>query len=589
MLDNAIAAGIVPVAVAILISGIDDILLDLVCLAAWIRNKWKAPTLPPSTLEEKRIAIFVPCWHEAQVIGQMLEHNVSAIRYRAYDFFIGAYPNDQPTLDAVLELEARFGRVHLAVCPHEGPTSKADCLNRIYQRMLLFEEDQERPFEVVLIHDAEDLIHPESLRVINAHIESHDMVQIPVLPLPTPFWKLTHGIYCDEFAELQLKDMRARGWTGSFIPSCGVGTGYSRKALEKLAEVASNRIFEPSCLTEDYENGIRLHQLGCRQIFIPPALGPSGFVATREYFPSTISSAIRQRTRWVTGIALQTWQRHGWRGRPAMLYWFWRDRKGLLGNPLSLATNFFFVLGLITWIYSRCTGQPWGITRHPLHSSLLACSLVPQVIHLTVRMACVQRVYGGLFALGVPLRAVWANYINGIASIRAMYRYAGARFRHEPLIWVKTEHAYPSRETLFAHKRHLSEILVGSGYVDEAILATARVNKPAGMRMGEYLVRLGAITDEELYEALSLQQSVPSGRVEVSELDANLARALPRDVMERWSVLPYRLQEGNLFLASPEIPCDELNHELRGYTKMSIRFRLVTPRNFQELTGALHS
>lgn len=589
MLDNAIAAGIVPVAIAILISGIDDIVLDLICLVAWIHDTWKPPSLPPASLKEKRIAIFVPCWQEAQVIGQMLEHNVSAIRYKSYDFFIGAYPNDQPTLDAVLELECRFGRVHLAVCPHEGPTSKADCLNWIYQRMLLFEEDQDRPFDIVVIHDAEDLIHPEALRLINSRIENHDMVQIPVLPLPTPFWKLTHGVYCDEFAELQLKDMRARGWTGSFIPSCGVGTGYSRKALEKLAEVASNRIFEPSCLTEDYENGIRLHQLGCTQIFIPPDPSPKGLVATREYFPSTSSTAIRQRTRWVTGIALQSWQRHGWRGGPAVLYWFWRDRKGLLGNPLSMATNLFFLFGLISWIYARYTGQPWGITQHPIDSGLLAWSVFPQIIHLVVRMACVQRVYGGLFALGVPLRAVWANYINGVSSIRAIYRYAGAQLRHEPLVWVKTEHAYPSRETLFAHKRRLSEILVGSGYVDADILESARTTKPAGMRMGEHLVRMGAITDEELYEALSLQQSVPSGRVEVFEMNANLARALPREVMERWSVLPYRLQEGNLFLASPEIPCDELNHELRGYTKMSIRFRLVTPRNYKELTQALHA
>jgi adsorption protein B len=37
-------------------------------------------------------------------------------------------------------------------------------------------------------------------------------------------------------------------------------------------------------------------------------------MATREFFPQSIKTAIRQRTRWVTGIALQTWDRHGWRG-----------------------------------------------------------------------------------------------------------------------------------------------------------------------------------------------------------------------------------------------------------------------------------
>ncbi len=57
---------------------------------------------------EKRIAIFVPLWHEHAVIAGMVEHNVAAINYDNYHFFIGAYPNDDPTLDAVRDLESRF-------------------------------------------------------------------------------------------------------------------------------------------------------------------------------------------------------------------------------------------------------------------------------------------------------------------------------------------------------------------------------------------------------------------------------------------------------------------------------------------------
>ena len=135
---------------------------------------------------EKTIAIFVPLWHEHAVIAGMVEHNASAINYGKYHFFIGAYPNDDPTLDAVRELETRFPHVHLAVCPHNGPTSKADCLNWIYQRMLLFEEHHSTRFDIVVTHDAEDLIHPEAFSFINAYAEKYDMVQIPVLPLPTP-------------------------------------------------------------------------------------------------------------------------------------------------------------------------------------------------------------------------------------------------------------------------------------------------------------------------------------------------------------------------------------------------------------------
>jgi len=585
-----VAACLFPVALAILLSGLDDLVLDAVCLWAWLRGRLgprPAALIRGRCGTEKRIAIFVPLWHEHAVIRGMVEHNAAAINYENYHFFVGAYPNDELTLDAVRELEARFPHVHLAVCPHDGPTSKADCLNWIYQRMLLFEEhDDGGRFDIVMTHDAEDLIHPEALAQVNAYAGEFDMIQIPVLPLRTPWRDLVHGIYCDEFAEWQLKDMQARRLMGSFVPSNGVGTGYTREALEKLALAEHNLIFEPACLTEDYENGLRLHQLGCRQMFVPLAAGAS-MVATREFFPRTVHSAVRQRTRWITGIALQCWERHGWRGSLPQVYWFWRDRKGLVGNPLSLFSNLLFAWGAVTWVAAQVAGTGWGLTKYPLHPALLAATLAIQMIQSGVRMACVGRLYGACFALGVPLRTVFANWINSVSSFRALYGYLRARIRHEPLVWLKTEHAYPSRGALVDHKRKLGEILVGSAYVAEADLLRALDTQPAGVRLGEYLVRLGKICEEDLYEALSLQQSLPSGRLEPWLISSNVARALPRRVVRDWKVLPFRIAAGSLFLASPEVPTDELSQVLRGFTRLSLRFHLVTPENFEELAESL--
>jgi adsorption protein B len=531
--------------------------------------------------------VFVPLWHEHLVIGGMVEHNAAAINYGNYHFFIGAYPNDEPTLDAVRDLEARFPHVHLAVCPHDGPTSKADCLNWIYQRMLLFEEHHDVRFDIVVTHDAEDLIHPGAFKEINSYSDNFEMVQIPVLPLPTPFRNFVHGIYCDEFSEWQIKDMPARQTMGSFVPSNGVGTGFTRRALEKLAIADHNLIFEPACLTEDYENGLRLHKFGFKQAFVPLSGNRSNIVATREFFPRTLRSAIRQRTRWITGICLQSWERHGWHGTPAQVYWFWRDRKGLAGNPLSLFSNFLFAYGALTWLYARIMESPWGLAQHVLPTRILLATLVIQIIQTGVRMGCAARFYGAWFALGVPLRSLCGNWINSVATVRAICAYLRARIRHEPLVWLKTEHAYPSRNALVEHKRKLGEILAGSGYVSAADLNEALATQPAGLRIGEYLVKLGKLSQDDLYEALSLQQSVPAGRLDPLELSANVARALPRHVVRDWRVLPFRIAAGNMFLASPEIPTDELSRTIRGFTRLTLRFHLVTPANFQELSDCL--
>ncbi|MGH7247663.1 MAG: glycosyltransferase, partial [Pseudomonadota bacterium] len=264
-IDALVIGCLLPLAVYLLVSGLDDLFVGLACVYDWARRRTCGPSGAPrpderqlQALTEKRIAIFVPAWKEDSVIGAMVEHNIAAIRYRQYDFFIGAYPNDEPTIEAVRELEARFPNVHLAACPHDGPTSKADCLNWTYQRMTLYEDEYGARFDLVITHDAEDLVHPDSLRWINFYAAEYDFVQIPVLALPTPLTAVTHGIYCDEFAEYQTKDVPARRILGGFLPSNGVGTGYSRAALEKLALAESNRIFDPACLTEDYENGMRL-------------------------------------------------------------------------------------------------------------------------------------------------------------------------------------------------------------------------------------------------------------------------------------------------------------------------------------------
>ena len=587
--DRGVLWLLAPLAAAILLSGLDDLVVDLFWAFHWLKAKLRpsARLFPPGERQldsapQRRIAILVPLWKEHQVIGRMLEHNLAAIRYTDYHIFAGCYPNDAATQDAVRAVARRFPKVHLALCPHDGPTSKADCLNTIFQLLLREEKRLGGRFDIVITHDAEDLVHPEELRWINYYSGRFDFVQTPVLPLATPFLAFTHGIYCDEFAENHTRDMAVRPRSGGFVPSCGVGTGYRREALEKLARAEDNRIFEPEALTEDYVNGLRMFRLGCTQTFVPilrgRGHGARGFMATREYFPRGWNAALRQRTRWVTGIALQGWQQFGWSGKPGEIYWLWRDRKGLIGNPLSLLANLVFMYGVATALWTRAT---------PMDARLGVATLTLQVLRSLVRMFCVARVYGFLFSLGVPLRAVYANALNSAATFRALGLYALSRFRRSPLRWLKTDHAYPSRTALLADKRRLGEILVGSGALTPSALAAALQTRPPALRLGEHLVNTGVLKQEVVYQALGFQQSLPIASVEPSAVPAEIAHALPARVVKRWKVQPFRVEEGNLFLAGPEIPTPEMNRSLRSFTALQLRFHLLTPASFETLSKAL--
>lgn len=525
-LDRWVAAILPPLAFWILFNGLDDLILNVLWLWTWLFGK--AIVFPCEPVPERPVAIFVPLWHEHRVIRHMVEHNISSQKFSAFHFFIGAYPNDGPTLAALSDLETRHPQVHIAECPHAGPTSKADCLNWIYQRMLLYEEEHGIRFETIITHDAEDLIHPEALRLIDFFTREYGMVQIPVLALPTRWHELTHGVYCDEFAQFQFRDMPVRNRVGGFIPSNGVGTGFSRQAIEALAAAHSNRIFEPTCLTEDYENGYRVHRLGFKQLFIPLTKIDGSFAATREFFPRFYTAAVRQRTRWNTGIALQSWEYHGIHETAAQLWWFWRDRKALLNNLLTPVVQALTLYGSGTLAFSVFTHSTWALANLFPVSVNWSLALIA-LLHLTIRAISSARIYGWGFAAATPLRIVWGNWINFVASLSAVHRYAVSKATDKPLVWLKTEHAYPNRTSLLNHQT---------------------VACPGD-------------------DAVSLA----------------VTRSLPAALSRRWQVLPFQITAGHLHLAGVEPPTEEMHLELAGLSSLEIRFHKISEEDYRSLSA----
>ena len=576
-LDYAAAAAAMAISIWLLVSGFDDLFVALIGLV-WAPR----PVAWPSEEElravpEHRIAILIPLWHEHQVIGPMLESNLAAIEYENYDIFAGVYPNDDATARVVAEVAARHPRVHMAVCPRPGPTSKADCLNAIWRAVREFEQDRGAWFDLAVMHDAEDLVHRRALRLINWFSRDYDMVQIPVLPLRMSFGHLTHGLYCDEFADFQLKDFPARRRMGGFIPGNGVGTGIVREALERLAPGHLWRVFDPECLTEDYELGFRLHSLGFRQLPVDIRFEAAGPIATREYFPAALKAAVRQRSRWVTGIVLQGWQRHGWRVPLRQRYWLWRDRKGLIGNLLCPVANLVSIYGMFAWNRLAPLFPAWAPVCFAVTFGL-SC------FQIAIRTVASARIYGWRFAAGVPVRLLWGNAVNFLATARAIRRFADAALHRKSLAWSKTEHAYPAPASRAARPR-VGEVLVRMSWASRREIEAAVSSLPPGRRLGEHLVSAGIVSEHQVYRALSLQTGIPLGLPADRDLDPRATRVLPVDAMRRWKVLPYRVAAGQLHVLTPELPSEAMAGEIAHYSTLAARYRLVLPKEFESVAG----
>lgn len=462
LLFYAVLVVFVILGVAYAISGIDDLVFDIVY---WVRRLRGRPYRPVRLsvldgMNEQRFAIFIPTWQEAALIEETVRDHVRRIDYGAYDIFVGTYPNDPDTQAAVDRAAADLPNVHKVVGPTPGPTTKADNLNAILAAVEAHEDATGLHYDAVLLHDAEDILHPYELKLVNLHLrlETADMIQTPITPVRTDYGEFTHGTYMDQFAESQTKDMYVRGWLRGFVPSCGVGTALSRRAVELLkSENPSGLAFDPESLTEDYEFGLKLALAGMKGKFVrqkvrqdrPPKEGvePSDWVMTRSEFPFKASTSIRQRARWTLGIVFQSWKRNGWPGRFVHKWLLFHDRKAAWTYPLVLV-GYVFLATLLIYTFVRTTfdlGPPLYLIPEGswVWWTLIALSVL-MLNRLLQRAIAVGRVYGPGHAVASIVRQPWDNVLNIGAVFRAYREVMRSRRDGTPPAWDKTTHTVPA-------------------------------------------------------------------------------------------------------------------------------------------------
>jgi len=436
-------------AVGLLIGGIDDLIVDAIWIGRGMK-RWSArhPRGDLANLARPaapgRIAVLIGAWDEAAVIGAMLRHALATFDHDDYRIYVGAYPNDPATIAAVEEVAREDMRVRLVVGARDGPTTKADCLNQIWHALLADEIASGRAYKAVVLHDAEDVVHSGELRVFDTLIERFDLVQLPVLPLVDRHSRWISGHYCDEFAEAHGKQLVVREAIGAGVPSAGVGCALSRAALQRIADAGGGDPFDADSLTEDYEIGLKLGDFGMRGIFVRlPAAAGRSLVAVRAYFPATLRTAVRQKTRWMTGIALSGWERLGWTGGIAESWMRLRDRRAVLAAIVLAAAYGALALEVTAMAWRYAVDRPVFVPLAAPLALLLQVNLILMLWRIAMRFAMVRSAYGWGEAWRSVPRMIVGNIVAMMAARRAVFHYAGIRAQR-PVAWDKTVHVFPA-------------------------------------------------------------------------------------------------------------------------------------------------
>ncbi|MBC7350330.1 MAG: phage adsorption protein NrfB [Candidatus Aminicenantes bacterium] len=585
--------------VAFAIGGLSDFFVDIYYWVRQIyRRLFKKRLIKPLTLDqllsidEKPIALMIPSWREAGIIKKMLLNTLNTIDYRNYFIFVGCYPNDPETQAEVDQVSEVYPQVIKVINSKPGPTTKADNLNEIYRGLCHFEKETGLTFDLVVLSDSEDIHHPLSFKLFNYLMPRFEMIQIPVIPLEMPWHSFVGGVYMDEFAENHLKELIVREKIARILPSAGTSTAFWRESLKKLDEANNQQIFNPKSLTEDYEIGIRLGKLGLKQIILvqwvervvtrkdqakPKKVRE--LVATRAFFLEEFRKAMRQRARWVYGIAWQGLRNIGWDRNLKVSYSLLRDR-------LSFFTNFLYVFGylLIAYILTCWVAHlfrpdfaiPALVRPDEIWWKLALLVLFFFCWRILMRIVFVKKIYGLGQALLSPIRIIVGNVLNFASSTLAMLWLIRAVSTRKEQTWIKTEHAFPA-EKLEAFRRKIGDLLLTRHLVTAKQLEQAvKLQKKTKKRLGQILLELGYISEEELASALAYQRQWAFVEIDPYAVEPGLLRIIPKWLAERYRIFPLKYENGVLHLAIDRIDLGLLKSSLSELMKVEVKFSLTT-------------
>lgn len=600
-------------AILFVVSGLDDLFIDIWYWVRYPYRAWKMRQYVPLQYEtlletpEKPIAVLIPCWGEANVIGSMLRHNTHAIDYTNYIFFVGVYPNDLDTIAEVRAAMAGNSHIQCVIGKQPGPTNKAANLNQIYQAIKQYETTQEEPFQMIVFHDSEDVIHPLSFKLYNHIIPRKDMIQLPVFPMVAPLYQFTHWLYADEFAENHTKNITVRESMGCHIPSAGVGTAFARRVIEVLEKDNDGKPFSETSVTEDYRTSLIVRQYGFKQIFLTHAIRRTVWkrkgwlkpryveckvkerVATRAMFPEEYIKAVRQKTRWIIGIVFQEWEHTPWPGAWRLRYSVMHDRKAFMTHFINGAGYLIFLFWLFyRWYTDSDPSYPSlqeQINFEPWVWQLIVITSFIMFARLVQRFIATYRVYGVLPAMLAIPRACYGNFLNMHAVLRAYGIYfmaSGKKKRKKPVAWDKTEHTFPGRHLLVPYRKRLGDLLLESNHITVEHLQSAVIEQQkTGERLGEILVRLGLISSETLLTLIARQYALrifPYSQYKPIPEELQSKSILKKlRWLKRLPVLALAIEEGQLIKIGIDDPTNELllRKISRKMAPLQVQFMLI--------------
>jgi glycosyltransferase XagB len=267
----------------------------------WMMDAWRTPESPAERgmkgveLDPAHsFSLIVPARHEKAVLEATLSRLVGS-DHPAFEVLVVVGADDDATREVAEAVADRHPHLVKVIVDPSWPKNKPRALNAALPHCA---------GTITGVFDAEDIVHPALLGRIDQTFQrtDADVVQAGVQLMNfRSSWLTVRNVLEYYFWFRSRLHVHARQ---GFIPLGGNTVFVRTKILQAVSG------WDPECLAEDCELGVRLSSLGARTVVVyEPEM------VTREECPPTLRAFARQRTRWSQGY-LQTLSRGYWRRLP---------------------------------------------------------------------------------------------------------------------------------------------------------------------------------------------------------------------------------------------------------------------------------
>ena len=382
-------------------------------------------------------SLLVPARHEQAVLEQTLERLLQ-LDHSSFEVLPIIGHDDAETMAVARAVESRHPDRVRVVVDHSWPKNKPKGLNSALPHCR---------GEVVGVFDAEDEVDPRLLRVVDAAFRADgddprrvDVVQggVQLVNFRSSWFSLRNCLEYFFWFRSRLHLQQRHG----FIP-LGGNTVFIR--TEVLREHGG---YDPECLAEDCELGVRLSVAGHRIEVCYDA-----HLVTREETPDTIGSLLKQRTRWNQGF-LQVYRKGLWRRLPhprQRLLARWTLCQPFLQAFTGVAVPVALVTALLTDVpvgLALLTWVPAVPTLLMLSFELVGLREFCRVYYVRPRLRDYVVLVLGTFPYALVL---------GAAALRAVWREARGQRG-----WEKTSHAGAHRTSAALDTAPVPTVPVGA-------------------------------------------------------------------------------------------------------------------------------